>query len=155
MSSLLGYVDKRRKPSDTKARGPVGATFFTTNAVGTTTTAVGANAAPATETNVVRIGDRFKLYTSADVLKEETVFEVTAVAVAASTTVTFTPAAAAATASGDKLREVTVEDLVDEAAMDARLTALDSGYFTAARLRQMSSNDKLYAIRVRSDPASL
>ncbi len=34
--------------------------------------------------------------------------------------------------------------------MRTRLTALDAGYFTAARLNQMTENDIVYALRLRS-----
>lgn len=158
MSALLGLADKRvtsRTGADKRSRGLVGAAIFTCNAGGTTATAVGANAAPATETNVVRLGDLFKLFTAAGVLKEEKTFKVTGVAVAASTTVTFSPVAAVATANGDVLRQVTSDDFIDEETMDTRLTALDATTFTAARLRTMNTNDKMYAIRQRSDPGSL
>lgn len=153
--SLLGTIDKRRGRRDTRKRGPVGRIIFTANAAGTTTTLVGANAAPATDTNVVHLNEMFKLFTAAGVLKEETTFKITAVAVAASTTVTFSPAAAVATASTDVAKIVSVDDYSDSESMDSRLTALDGAYFTAARLRQMNDNDKRNAIRLRSDPNSL
>lgn len=47
---------------------------------------------------------------------------------------------------------VTVEDanLLDVATMKARLTVLDGAYYTAARLNQMTINDMVYAIRLKS-----
>jgi hypothetical protein len=45
---------------------------------------------------------------------------------------------------------VLVEDanLKDVTSMKARLTALNAGYYTAARLSQMTINDMVYAIRL-------
>src|SRR6266536_2435873 len=91
------YVDKRRLAAPggaDQSSKTTGITIFTCNAGGSTTTAVGANAAPGTnDVNVVRRGEAFTLFTAAGVAKEETVFRITGVAVAGSTTVTFTPAA--------------------------------------------------------------
>ena len=100
----FAYVDKRKvanpgSPGDsfTHESGP---TIFTANAGGTTTTLVGANATPgAANTNVIRVGEKFRLVNAAGVAKVETVFTVTNVVVAGSTTVTFTPAAKVATVS--------------------------------------------------------
>lgn len=39
-------------------------------------------------------------------------------------------------------------DLLDVAALRARLTALDAGFYTAARLNTMTKNDMVYAVRV-------
>lgn len=151
LGSIHGYTDKRRGfKDDFNERVVGGPIVFTTNAGGTTTTLVGANADPSTNTNVMRIGDRFKLFNSSNVLKQETVFTVTAVAVAGSTTVTFTPAAATATASGDRIREVGLGYSNSE--KDSRLTTL--GY-TAARLALMTENDKDYALRTLDDGGSL
>jgi hypothetical protein len=152
---LATYVDKRRAyKDDQESRVVVGSAFFTANAGGTTSTIVGALAAypGATATNVVRIGDEFKLYNSSGVLKEEKVFRVTNIAVAASTTVTFTPAAATATASGDNCRPVDSDAYGSSGNMDRRLVEL--GY-TAARVAQMTENDKMYALRTLDDPGSL
>ncbi len=152
-----GFLDKRRKSSDSGQRS-VGRTVFTCNAVGTTSTAVGANAAPGVnDSNIVRRGQRFKLFTGAGVLKEETVFTITptGIAVAASTTITFTPLAAVATANGDLLREVSGNDYDSEDELDARLAAIDGAYFNAARLAQMSQNDKVWALRTRDDLGSI
>lgn len=158
---VVGYVDKRKggvgKPA---ADGFTHITnryiLCTANAAGTTTTLVCANATPGTETattNVVRIGDNFRLYTAAGALKEETVFTVTAVAVAASTTVTFTPAAAVATASTDIARMVGLDAIEDNESLDAALTKLASTTYTAAVLRAMNQNDKVFALRHLSDPS--
>ena len=150
-----GYVDKRRLGSGTgdfESRVVTGPTIFTANGAGTTTTIVGANAAPATATNVARIGDEFKLFNSSNVLKQETVFRVTAVAVAGSTTVTFTPAASGATASGDYYRLVRSDDLSSTGNMDRRLTVLG---VSAANLAKMTENDKAYMLRTLDDPGSL
>lgn len=148
-----GYVDKRRGyRDDFESRIVTGPVVFTANAGGTTATIVGANAAPATGTNVVRIGDVFKLFTSGGVLKQETVFRVTGIAVAASTTVTFTPAAAANTASGDTMRLVDSDAWGSTGAKDRRLAALG---FTATRIASMTENDKDYQLRVSDDPGSL
>lgn len=148
-----GYVDKRRAVKDDfETRIVSGGTVFTANAGGTTTTIVGANAAPATNTNVVRIGDEFKLFNSSGVLKEEKVFRVTDVAVAGSTTVTFTPAAAANTASGDTFKLVGLHHQQSTGDMDRRLAALG---FSAAYIARLTENDKLYQLRTSDDPGSL
>lgn len=148
------YTDKRRSyKNDFETRivsGP--SPLATANAGGTTTTFVCANAAPATNTNVVRNGDEFKLFTAGGVLKEETVFTVASQAVAASTTITFTPAAAVATASTDIMRKVGLDNQYSTADMDRRLVALG---FTAARVATMTENDKCYQIRTSDDPGSL
>lgn len=150
---LPGYVDKRRSyRDDFETRVVSGPTVFTANAGGSTTTIVGANAAPATGTNVARLGDEFKLFNSSNVLKQETVFRVTTIAVAGSTTVTFTPAAAANTASGDYYRLVGVSTQYSHAEIDRRLIELG---FTAARVATMTENDKDYQIRISDDPGSL
>lgn len=156
----IGFVDKR-KAGGGKATAD-GFTHVmsryilaTANGAGTTTTLVCANATPGTETattNVVRIGDQFRLYTAAGALKEETVFSVTGVAVAGSTTVTFTPAAAANTASTDVARLVGLDGIEDNESIDSALTKLASGTYTAAVLRQMNQNDKVFALRHLTDP---
>ncbi|MFY3741635.1 MAG: hypothetical protein HMLIMOIP_002093 [Candidatus Nitrosomirales archaeon] len=147
------YVDKRRSyRNDFETRVVAGPVVFTANAGGSTTTIVGANAAPGAGTNVVRIGDEFKLFTAAGVLKEETVFTVTAIAVAASTTVTFSPAAAAATISTDTMKLVGNYNQNSSAEMDRRLAVLG---FTTARINTMTENDKQYQLRVSDDPGSI
>jgi hypothetical protein len=147
------FVDKRRTAPDFNTHTTRGVALFTANGAGTTTTIVGANAVPNTDdTNVIRRGERFRLFTAAGVLKEEKVFTVSNIAVAGSTTVTFTPAAAGATASGDVARQVGVSDFVSQLAMDTRLLA--AGY-TQAQLDFMTENDKVYAIRVKDDPGSM
>jgi hypothetical protein len=149
--NLIGYLDKRRlRQDDFESRVVGGPVFFTTNAGGTTTTAVGANAAPGTNTNVVRIGDEFKLFTSAGVLKQETSFRVTGVAVAGSTTVTFTPAASVATVSGDTMREVGLGYSTGE--KDRRLVDLG---FSATYVSKLTENDKDFQLRISDDPGSL
>lgn len=123
---------------------------FTCNAAGTTTTLVGANAAPGTnDNNVVRRGEKFKIYaTAGDALpKEETIFTVTGVAVAASTTVTFTPAAAQATANNNVAKWVDSDPLADEASLDAALTAINGTTYSATKLASMTQNDKIWAYR--------
>ncbi len=151
LTSGAGYVDKRRTRSDDfESRVVSGPVVFTANAGGTTTTIVGANADPATNTNVVRIGDEFKLFNSSSVLKQETVFRITAIAVAASTTVTFTPAASGATASGDRIREVGLYLSTGE--KDRRLADLG---FSASYIAKLTENDKDYQLRQSDDPDSI
>jgi hypothetical protein len=151
-----GYLDKRRSyRDDFETRIVVSPVVFTANAGGTTTTIVGANADPTTGvmgTNVVRIGDEFKLFTAAGVLKEEKVFRITTVAVAGSTTVTFTPAAAVATISTDTMKLVASTNQGSTGEMDRRLVQL--GYL-AARVATLTENDKQYQIRISDDPGSL
>lgn len=152
-------IDRRRAKAgdgDHYTRMVGSRTVFTANGAGTTTTIVGANAAPGTnDVNVIRRGERIKLYTSASVLKEETVFEVTTIAVGASTTVTFTPAAAVATASGDFAKLVGTYDLEDPEALDSALTAFSATIYSADRLAQMTIPDKVFAYRQNIDPAGL
>lgn len=150
----LNFVDRRRATSvagDGSTHSVAKSiAAFTCNAGGTTTTAVGANAAPGTnDNNVIRRGEEFQLFTGAGVKKEETVFTVTGVAVAGSTTVTFSPAAAAVTANGDVLRLVGLSDMKDTADMTARLSTL--GY-TDAQINSMTVNDMIYALRVADNP---
>lgn len=148
------YVDRRRSYKDEfDSRIVEGAAVFTANATGTTTTIVGANAAPNTGTNVVRLNDEFKLFNvTTGTLKQETVFRVTAIAVAGSTTVTFTPAALVAPISGDTMKLVGSGGIVSTRDMDTRLVALG---FTAARVATMTENDKMMQIRALDDPGSL
>ncbi len=151
LGAIQGYTDKRRTyKDDFEDRVVGGPIYFTANAGGTTTTIVGANADPSTSTNVAKIGDEFKLFNSSNVLKQETVFRITAIAVAGSTTITFTPAAAANTASGDRIREVGLGYSNGE--KDRRLTDLG---FSAARVATMTENDKDYQLRQSDDPGSL
>lgn len=148
-----GYVDKRRsRQDDLETRIVVGSAVFTANGAGTTTTIVGANAAPGTGTNIARIGDEFKLFNSSNALKEEKVFRVTAIAVAASTTVTFTPAAAGATASGDYYKLVGVSNQYSNGEKDRRLVELG---FSTTVVSKMTENDKDYQLRVSDDPGSI
>ena len=153
------FVDKRRQSAgksvaDENTRR-VGKTFFTTNAAGTTTTAVGADATLATGVNVCRLGDKFKLFDSTGALKEETVFEITTLASAAGvTTVTFTPAAAAASGSGSTLRFVGTDDYKDNESLDERLNAYSGTTYSQANLDKMTQNDKVYALRLIDDASS-
>lgn len=151
-----GYVDKRRGATqDVESHIVEGPAAFTANAAGTTTTIVGANAAPGTnDNNVVRRGEKFKIFNSSGVLKEEKVITITptGIAVGASTTLTFTPALAAATASGDFLKRVRGGTQDSFASLDARLLALG---FSQARIDSMTLNDKLYQIRTSDDAGSL
>lgn len=148
------YSDPRRGAKDDFESHLVhGRTAFTANGAGTTTTIVGANAAPGTnDNNVVRRGEKFKLFTSAGALKEEKVFEITTIAVGASTTVTFAPAAAVATASGDFLKLVATDHLKSMDDLDTRLLALG---FTQAYIDKLNLNDKLFQIRIKDEPHSI
>ncbi len=148
------YVDKRRLARDDfESRVVSGGVIFTANATGSTTTIVGANAAPGTGTNVVRLGDEFKLFAvTTGALKEEKVFRVTGIAVAGSTTVTFTPAAAVAPVSGDTMKLVGYSNNYSNAEKDRRLAELG---FSAAHIAKLTENDKDYQIRISDDPGSL
>lgn len=147
------YVDKRRLYKDEfEPRVVTGPVVFTANGAGTTATIVGANATVATNVNTVRVGELFKLFTAAGVLKQETVFRITAIAVAGSTTVTFTPAANANTASTDTMRLVSSDAMDSSGSKDRRLVALG---FTAARVATLTENDKDYQLRVSDDPTSI
>ncbi len=151
----LGFIDKRKSGNLKAAADPFSHqtnryVLATANGAGTTTTLVCANATPGVEgatMNVARIGEAFRLFTAAGVLKEETVFTVTAIAVAGSTTITFTPAAAGATASTDVARLVGSDGIDDSASLDNTLTALAPTTYTASILNQMTENDKVFAIR--------
>jgi hypothetical protein len=148
------YVDKRRSYKDElESRIVTGPVMFTANATGTTTTIVGANATPSTNTNNIRIGDQFKLFNvTTGTLKQETVFRVTAVAVAGSTTVTFTPAATVAPISGDTCRLVDSDALSSTGNKDRRLVALG---VSAARVATLTENDKDMQLRIFDDAGSL
>lgn len=154
LGSMLGIVDKRRLyKEEFETRTVTGGAQFTANATGTTTTIVGADATLATGANVMRVGDEFKLFTTAGALKQETVFRVTSVASSAgTTTVTFTPAANTAPVSGDNARLVGMDNLQSTGNMDRRLVVLG---FTAARVATMTENDKRYQLRVSDDPGSI
>lgn len=144
-------VDKRRAGALSQLNGVTHTSErsvapFTCNATGTTTTAVGANAAPGTnDNNVARRGESFQIFTAGGVKREETVFTVSGIAIAGSTTLTFSPAAAVAPVSGDILRWVGVADLEDIDSIQARLVTLG---FTDAQINAMTVNDMVYAIRV-------
>lgn len=133
-----------------------GILIFTCNATGTTTTAVGANAAPGTaDTNVVRRGESFRLFTAAGVAKEQTIFRITGVAVAGSTTITFSPAAAVAPVSTDILKRVGQDQMDDISDLDFRLNQFNSTTYTQAILDVMTVNDKVLALRNVDDAGSL
>lgn len=150
-----GFIDKRRQSNLKAGADPYTHqtnryTLATANAGGTTTTLVCANATPNVEgasMNVARIGESFRLFTAAGAIKEETVFTVTGIAVAGSTTITFTPAAAVNTASTDVAKLVGSEGMDDSASLDATLTKLLPGVYTASVLNSMTENDKVFAIR--------
>lgn len=152
--AVPNYVDKRFsvRSEENESRIVTGPVMFTANATGTTTTIVGANATPSTNTNNLRIGDEFKLFTAAGALKQETTFTVTAVAVAGSTTITFTPAAATAPVSTDTCRLVGLEHHQSNGSKDRRLGALG---FSATTISRMTENDKDYQLRTSDDPASI
>lgn len=156
----IGYIDKRRLALPTSQLGNatrVGITIFTCNATGTTTTAKGADAVPATaDTNVVRRGEDFKLFNSSGVAKEETVFRITGVASAAgTTTLTFTPAAAVAPVSGDILKRVGPDQFDDVSDLDFALNAFSGTTYPQSVLDTMTINDKVYALRNIQDAGSL
>lgn len=44
---------------------------------------------------------------------------------------------------------------VSDAALEARLTAVNGAYFTTARLNQMTHNDKVFAVRAADDAAGI
>lgn len=150
----LGFIDKRKQSkvagADPFSHQTTRYVLFTCNATGTTVTMIGANATPGTEvaaTNVVRIGDTFRLFNAAGAVKEETVFRVTAVAVAGSTTVTYVPASAVAPVSTDFARLTGTDGLDDSDSLDQTLTKLASATYTASVLNSMTENDKVFAIR--------
>lgn len=147
----IGFVDKRKLLSQDDNTHIEGPTIFTANAAGSTTTIVGANATVASSTNVVRIGDRFKLHTSSGILKEEKVFTITAIASSTSTTVTFSPSASVATASGDIAKLVGTQDMDSISDLNSRLNSLDSTAYATAKLDDYTANDKAYAARLLED----
>ena len=150
-------LDKRRVQGDTHSRQVVGGAVFTANAAGTTTTIVGANAAPGTnDVNVIRRGERFKVFAAgAAQPKEEKVLTVTGVAVAGSTTVTFIPALLVATASGDFLKRVGAVSLNSMQEIDDALIATGLVcYNSQAKVDALTLNDKLYALQQINDPGA-
>lgn len=61
-----------------------------------------------------------------------------------------------AAASANNADQVaTVQNYSDEAALDARLTAISATTYTPARLASMTHNDKVYAVRSTDDAASI
>lgn len=156
----IGYVDKRRTQLSTTQLANttrVGLPIFTCNATGTTTTALGADAVPATNNNnIVRRGESFKIYNAAGVAKEETIFRVTGIASATgTTTLTFTPAAATAPVSTDVLRRVGQDQMDDISDLDFRLNQFDATNYPQSKLDVMTANDKIYALRAADDAGSL
>jgi hypothetical protein len=155
----MNFPDKRRigtSSGDPFTHITTGLVLATANAAGTTTTLVCANATPASNTNMIRPGDTFRLYPATGPVKEEKVFRVTSLAVAASTTVTFSPAAAVATASGDFVKLVGTDAVEDESSLDNALSAVNGGNsYTPQRLNTMTQNDKIYAMRVELDKDSI
>lgn len=150
------FVDKRRLfPNSNDSVKIEEGVIFTANASGSTTTIVGANATPSTNTNTIRRGDKFKIYSSSGTVKEEKVFRATSIAVATSTTVTFTPAASTATVSGDFAMLVGTNNMDDISDIDKALNSLDPSNYTQAKLDSMTVNDKVYAIRLLQDPSGI
>ena len=49
----------------------------------------------------------------------------------------------------------TASNVKDITSMRARLTAINAGYYTAARLDQMTVNDMIYAIRLNDEAGSV
>lgn len=43
----------------------------------------------------------------------------------------------------------------DEASLDARLAAISATAYSAANLRSMTTNDKVYALRLNDDPTGI
>lgn len=148
-NAVVNFVDKRRATSVAadSATHTVAKSIapFTCNATGSTTTAVGANAAPGTnDNNIARRGEKFQIFNAAGAKKEETIFTVSGIAVAGSTTLTFSPAAATAPVNTDVLRWVGISDYDDIADIQARLVALS---YTDAQINSMTLNDMQFAIR--------
>lgn len=59
--------------------------------------------------------------------------------------------AKADSAIGDETDLTTPVNYTSIDALDARLTAIDAAYYTAARLDKMTLNDKVYAVRSQDD----
>lgn len=155
----LGYVDKRKALSAGGENQTYthGAVIFTGNAAGSTTTMVGANATLTAGSNVVRVGDKFRLVDNNNNAKENTIFKVTNVQAdtpgAGSTTVTFAPPAKAATANTDRIRMLSTVNFMDEESLDTRIKSLDNSYTDDLPL--MTQNDKVYALRLLQDPGGI
>lgn len=152
------WIDPRKNArGDSENHVPIGsnqganAQPFICNGAGSTTTLVGAAANLTTSLNCLRLGEKFMLFNSAGVAKENTVFTVTAHN--GTTTVTFTPAAAAATANGDTARIVASDATDSMQQLDNALIATTK--YTQASCDKMTLNDKLYALRVETDLASI
>lgn len=129
---------------------------FTANAPGSTTTILG----PDADNTDIFVGDKVRIYTSANVLKHNSVHTITVKSPAAGTTTyTFTPAAAGATASGDYIA-VSLDisefhsnwsNYLDIAAIDARLIALGA---TQAFCNTLTLNDKIHRL-IKADDAEM
>lgn len=53
------------------------------------------------------------------------------------------------------LSATTLAASASNSAMDTQLATLNAGYYTAAKLQEMNSNDKLYALRIGYDAAGI
>lgn len=158
----FSVVDKRRATLTESNADTLftGRTIFTTNAGGTTTTLVGASVDYSAngDDNAVRIGDQFRLFDSSDNPKDaNTVFEITGVTDddAGTATVTFSPAASVATASGDVAKLASVTNYGDPGSMDIRLQELDASTYTQGYLDSLTTNDKIYALRLLEGGGSI
>lgn len=116
---------------------PIGTLSATANAGGTTTTMICSNASVS-----LAIGDRFRLFTSADAPKEDTIFTVTNKVVAGSTTLTFTPAAAVSTANTDRAYNGEIIDV--NTAIDNQLDILDTATIVEACTSSTRPSTNLY-----------
>jgi hypothetical protein len=153
----IGWVDPRksaRGDSDshmvTGSQQGTNAHPFIATGSGSTTTIVGAAANLSTSLNCLRLGEKFMLFASTGVAKEDTVFTVTAHN--GTTTVTFSPAAKVATASGDTARITASDALSSMNSMDTFLMSASGGSYSQAAVDKMNANDKQYAFRVAVDP---
>jgi hypothetical protein len=62
---------------------------------------------------------------------------------------------AAGSVADDTSSVATPANYASEAALDARLTAISATSYSAERLRNMTHNDKVYAVRLNDDAASI
>jgi hypothetical protein len=56
------------------------------------------------------------------------------------------------TAANNVTTDVNIDDITG---LEARLTAINAGYYTATRLDKMTLNDKVYAVRVNDELAGM
>lgn len=49
----------------------------------------------------------------------------------------------------------TITNYKDEASLDTRLAAIDPNAYSAKNLRIMTTNDKIYALRIADDPTGV